>query len=120
MTIAAFKVGLLVRLDTALRVRCCQAQPIPSGTVVVLFALTSPNRAQVGLYFGPDYDAANPPYHHAIRPLGELDIELAQQTGRTFPGGGFCCHQVKRSGIHGEIIGALSAEARSRLGLPVA
>lgn len=93
--------------------------------MIVLFDQLSPNRANVGLYFGPDapLHGPNPAVHHAAWPIGEIPAKKSPAGGFTsatgmakdiFPNGGFCLHKVKISGIQGEILGNVNPDIFNR------
>jgi hypothetical protein len=139
-----YKKGLIVKLVQPVRVRCCEVDPIPQDAQIVLFDQISPNRANVGLYFGPEapYDA----YHHTIWPIGKLEKKITEdhplwnalkrawikliggnplpkgakkgtgKAGDIFPQGGFCLHKVKISGIQGEVVGEVKKQIFERAG----
>ena len=114
-----YKKGLVVKLTQLVRVRCCSCDPIPQETQIVLFDRLSPNRAMVGLYFGPEAPTGgeNPAYHHTVWPIGKLEKDIpggmkrgTGKAGDIFPNGGFCLHKVKISGIQGEVVGEVNSE----------
>ena len=120
-----YKKGLIVKLAQPLRVRCCGCEPIPQGAQVVLFDQLSPNRANVGLYFGPDapLHGPSPAVHHTAWPIGEIPVKKSPPGGFTsatgtakdiFPNGGFCLHKVKISGIRGDILGNVNPDIFKR------
>jgi len=120
-----YKKGLIVKLAKPVRVRCCEASPIPEGAQIVLFDQLTQNRANVGLYFEPEapLHGPNPAVHHRAWPIGEMPVKKSPPGGFTaatgkakdiFPNGGFCLHKVKISGIQGEVLGSVNPEIFNR------
>ena len=120
-----YKKGLVVKLAQPIRVRCCGCEPIPQDAQIVLFDQVGPNRAIVGLYFGPDapLGGENPAFHHKVWPIRKLEKNIpggmkkgTGKAGDIFPNGGFCLHKVKISGIQGEVLGEVNKEIFEKAG----
>lgn len=119
-----YRKGLTIKLSQSLRLRCCGCDPVPEGATVVLFDRISPNRAEIGLYFGPESPTGV--WHHKVWPIGRVPMRddspglknlVVPGTGKAsdlFPQGGFCLHKVKISGIQGDVTGSVRPEIFER------